>query len=256
LFTTRMEGSRDGGPGRWDVAATAPVRVGMLELGVQSDPFALPIAGATQGPPLARIAPTIQLGSGIFRRLAYPIVRLEAGLQNGQLVQWEAALSMQPGRGFVSATLRHAPGLGGSQLTIGGSYALGVGRVLGRVLQRAGRIDGGYSASGAVAFGSVRHATPLEYGGLGLSGVEGHVFRDVDGDGKLGDRDEPVAGAIVRVGGLATRTGPHGEYSVWNVLPYQPVSVRVDTLSLEDPGWVPALPSRALRLSPQQYTRV
>ena len=256
LLTTRVEGSRDGAPGRWDFAATAPIRVGMLELGVESDPFAAPIAGVSQGPPLARIAPTIQLGSGIFRRLAYPIVRLEAGLQHGQLVQWEAALSMQPGRGFVSATLRHAPGLGGTQLTIGGSYALGVGRILARVMQRAGRIDGGYSASGAVAFGSVRHATPLEYGGLGLSGVEGHVFRDVDGDGKLGERDEPVAGAIVRVGGLVTRTGPHGEYSVWNVLPYQPVSVRVDTLSLEDPGWVPALPSRALRLSPQQYTSV
>jgi hypothetical protein len=32
--------------------------------------------------------------------------------------------------------------------------------------------------------------------------------------------------------------------------------VRIDTLSLEDPGWVPALPVRALRPSPQQYTQV
>lgn len=43
---------------------------------------------------------------------------------------------------------------------------------------------------------------------------------------------------------------------MWNVLPYQAVNVHVDTLSLEDPGWVPALPVRALRPSPQQYTRV
>jgi hypothetical protein len=43
---------------------------------------------------------------------------------------------------------------------------------------------------------------------------------------------------------------------MWNVLPYQGVNVRIDTLSLEDPGWVPALPSRALRPSPQQYTQV
>jgi len=34
------------------------------------------------------------------------------------------------------------------------------------------------------------------------------------------------------------------------------VNVRIDTLSLEDPGWVPALPARALRPSPQQYSRV
>jgi hypothetical protein len=40
------------------------------------------------------------------------------------------------------------------------------------------------------------------------------------------------------------------------VLPYEAVNVRIDTLSLEDPGWVPALPARALRPSPQQYTQV
>jgi hypothetical protein len=34
------------------------------------------------------------------------------------------------------------------------------------------------------------------------------------------------------------------------------VCVRVDTLSLVDPGWVAARPSRALRPSPQQYTQV
>jgi len=118
------------------------------------------------------------------------------------------------------------------------------------------QLDGGYSASGAVAFGSVRHATPLEYGGLGLSGVEGHVFRDVDGDGKLGGADEPVANASVRIGGLVTRTDARGRYSIWNVLPYEAVNVRIDTLSLEDPGWVPALPARALRPSPQQYSQV
>jgi hypothetical protein len=39
-------------------------------------------------------------------------------------------------------------------------------------------------------------------------------------------------------------------------MPYQGVNVRIDTLSLEDPGWVPALPARALRPSPQQYTQV
>jgi hypothetical protein len=181
---------------------------------------------------------------------------LEAGLQGGGLAQWETAVSMQPGRGFVNVALRHAPGIAGTQITIGGSYALGLGRVIGRALRRGDQLDGGYSASGAVAFGSVRHATPLEYGGLGLSGIEGHVFRDVDGDGRLGSGDEPVANVTVRVGGLVARTDAQGRYSLWNVLPYQPLNVRVDTLTLDDPGWVPALPTRALRPSPQQYTQV
>jgi len=255
LLSSRVEAPQHGGQSQWDVAATAPIRIGMLELGVQSDPFAL-VGGDSVTAPVFRVAPTISLGSGIFRRLTYPVVRFELGLQRNQLVQWEGAISMQPGRSFVNLVLRHAPGLGGTQVALGGSYALGVGRVIGRMSQRAGQLDGGYSASGAVAFGSVHRATPLEYGGLGLSGVEGHVFRDLDGDGKLGAHDGPVAGATVRVGGFVTRTDARGRYSLWNVLPYQAVAVQIDTLSLEDPGWVPALPSRTLRPSPQQYTSV
>ena len=255
LLSTRLEAPQHGGQGRWDVTATAPMPVGMLELGVQSDPFALADTSAPRAA-LLRVAPTIWLGSGIFRRLAFPVLRLEAGLQRGGLTQWEGAVSLQPGRGFVSVAVRHAPGLGGTQLTVSGSYALGLGRLIGRMMRHGQQLDGGYSASGAVAFGSVRHATPLEYGGLGLSGVEGHVFRDVDGDGKLGGADEPVANASVRIGGLVTRTDARGRYAIWNVLPYEAVNVRIDTLSLEDPGWVPALPARALRPSPQQYTQI
>ena len=255
MLTSRIEAPRDGGASRWDVALTSPVPSGMLELGIESDPFLL-VRDSVSSSPLLRVSPTISLGSGIFRRLAYPVLRLEAGLQDGGLAEWEFAVSMQPGRGFVNVALRHAPGIAGTQLTVGGSYALGLGRVIGRVLHRGDQLDGGYSASGAVAFGSVRHATPLEYGGLGLSGVEGHVFRDVDGDGRLGASDEPIPNVTVRVGGLVTRTDAQGRYSMWNVLPYQPVNVRVDTLTLEDPGWVPALPTRALRPSPQQFTQV
>jgi hypothetical protein len=254
LLSSRVEAPQHGGSSRWDVATTAPIGVGTLEVGVQSDPFAE--TGAPSGGPLLRFAPTIMLGSNTFRRLQYPIVRLEAGLQRNHLVQWESAISLQPGRGFVSLTLRHAPGLGGTQLALGGSYAFGVGRVIGRVTQHAGQIDGGYSASGAVAFGSVRRATPLEYGGLGLSGVEGRVFRDLDGDGKFGAHDEPIADATVRVGGFVAHTDANGRYSMWNVLPYQAVTVQIDSLSLQDPSWVPALPGRALRPSPQQFTTV
>jgi len=255
LLSSRLEAPQHGGEGRWDVSATTPIPIGILEFGLQSDPFALADTTVPRAA-LVRVAPTIWLGNGIFRRLAYPVLRLEAGLQRGGLTQWEGAISLQPGRGFVSVAVRHAPGLGATQLTVSGSYALGLGRVIGRMMRHGQQLDGGYSASGAVAFGSVRHATPLEYGGLGLSGVEGHVFRDVDGDGKLGGADEPVANASVRIGGLVTRTDARGRYSIWNVLPYEAVNVRIDTLSLEDPGWVPALPARALRPSPQQYSQV
>jgi hypothetical protein len=218
LLSSRVEAPQHGGEGRWDVSATAPIGIGMLELGVQSDPFASADTSVPRAA-LMRVAPTIWLGNGIFRRLAYPVVRLEAGMQRGGLAQWESAISIQPGRGFVSVGVRHAPGVVGTQLTVSGSYALGLGRVIGRMVRHGEQLDGGYSASGAVAFGSVRHATPLEYGGLGLSGIEGRVYRDIDGDGRFGGADEPVSGAAVRVGGLVTRTDARGRYSTWNVLP-------------------------------------
>jgi hypothetical protein len=149
LLSSRLEAPQHGGQGRWDVSATTPIPVGILEFGLQSDPFAIAdTSRATRR--TVRVAPTIWLGNGIFRRLAFPVLRLEAGLQRGGLTQWEGAVSLQPGRGFVSVAVRHAPGLGGTQLTVSGSYALGLGRVIGRMVRHGQQLDGGYSASGAV----------------------------------------------------------------------------------------------------------
>ena len=253
--TTRMEGRQRGGGGRWDVTATAPIRNGVIDVGLQSDPLAA-TRDSGSGTPMLRIAPTISLAHGRFERLGTPVLRVEAGFQGASLTQWDAALSLQPGRGFANISLRHLAGIPGTQLALGGSLALGFGRVLGRMGAHAGRVEGGYSANGAVAFGSVRRTTALEYGGLGLSGVEGRVFRDNDGDGQFGPGDQLVANATVQVGGLRTITDSAGRYSMWNVVPYEAIDVLVDSLSLEEPGWVPAVATRALRPSPQQYTRV
>jgi hypothetical protein len=134
MLSSRVEAPQHGGVSRWDVAATVPIRVGFLEVGMQSDPFAF-ARGAAPSAPLVRLAPTIAMSDGLFRRLAFPVLRLEAGLQRGALVQWETAVSLQPGRGFLNVALRHAPGLGRTQLTVGGSYALGLGRVIGRLMR-------------------------------------------------------------------------------------------------------------------------
>ena len=253
--TSRVEGRQHGGGGRWDVTATAPMRTGVIDIGLQSDPLAA-TRDSGAGPPMLRIAPTISLAHGRFEQLGTPVLRVEGGFQGASLTQWDAALSLQPGRGFANISLRHLAGIPGTQLAIGGSLALGFGRVIGRMAAHGGRVEGGYSANGAVAFGNVRRATPLEYGGLGLSGVEGRVYRDNDGDGQFGAGDQVVGNVTVQVGGLRTTTDSAGRYGLWNIVPYEALEVAVDSLSLEEPGWVPALGTRALRPSPQQFTRV
>ena len=71
--------------------------------------------GAAQGPALVRVAPTIALGGGIFRRLAYPVVRLEAGMQRrragavgGRPVACSRARLRERGGAARARTGRHA----------------------------------------------------------------------------------------------------------------------------------------------------
>jgi len=206
--------------------------------------------------PLVRIAPSLSLDARHLDWLGVPIVRLEGGFQGSRLVQWESALSLQSSFGYANVSLRKLHGLPGTQLVVGVTVATGAARVLTRVTSGQGHVDGGYSATGAVAFGSVRRVTPLAYGGLGYSGIEGRVYEDVDADGEFSAGDLPVADAVVRVGGLRVHTDSAGRYSSWSATPYERVDVQLDTLSLQDPAWVPAVTTHALRPSPHQFTGV
>jgi hypothetical protein len=252
---TRFERDRSGAGERWDVSVSTPVRRGLLEVGLQSDPMAelQPDSGRT---PLLRIAPSLSLDARHLAWLGIPILRLEGGFQGTRLVQWESALSLQSGFGYANVSLRKLHGLPGTQLVVSATITTGAARVLTRVTSRQGHVDGGYSATGAVAFGSVRHATPLAYGGLGYAGVEGRVYQDVDGNDAFSEADQPVANAVVRVGGLRVHTDSGGRYSSWSATPYERLDVQLDTLSLQDPAWVPALTTHSLRPSPHQFTSV
>ncbi|HEX5970484.1 MAG TPA: hypothetical protein VFY85_01075 [Gemmatimonadaceae bacterium] len=252
---SRFERDRATASNRWDVSVSTPIRRGLLELGVQSDPLAQ-VHPDSAGSPIVRVAPSFSIDAGRLSGLGVPIVRLEGGFQASRLVQWEGALSIQNSVGYTNVALRKLHGIPGTQVVVSATLTTTGARLLTRVSSRAGHVDGGYSATGAVAVGSVRRATPLAYGGLGYSGVEGRVFQDVNGSGTYDTTDHPVANAMVRVGGLRVRTDSSGRYSSWSATPYERVEVELDTLSLEDPAWVPAVPSHFLRPSPHQFTGV
>jgi hypothetical protein len=83
---------------------------------------------------------------------------------------------------------------------------------------------------------------------LERAGVAGRVFLDRNGDGRR-DPDEPGLGAVrLTVGSTSVTTDSLGRYEAWNLLPFEAVEVTLDTLSLESPLLVPAVP--ALRLVP------
>jgi hypothetical protein len=252
---SRFERDRATLSDRWDVSVSTPIRRGLLELGLQSDPLAQ-VHPDSGGAPIVRVSPSFSVDAGRLAGLGLPIVRLEGGFQGTRLVQWEGALSLQNSAGYTNVSLRRIHGIPGTQLVVSATITTPGARMLTRVSGRRGHVDGGYSATGAVAVGSVRRLTPLAYGGLGYSGVEGRVYEDVDGDGAYGTADLPVANAVVRVGGLRVRTDSSGRYSSWSATPYERIGVELDTLSLEDPAWVAAVPSHYLRPSPHQFSNV
>jgi hypothetical protein len=83
---------------------------------------------------------------------------------------------------------------------------------------------------------------------LGRAGVGGVVFLDLNGNGAP-EEDEPrLEGIPVRVGGWLSETDERGRFSAWELFPFEPVLLQVDTTAFENPFYV--LPDRLLEVVP------
>src|SRR5436309_240159 len=70
---------------------------------------------------------------------------------------------------------------------------------------------------------------------LERSGLSGRVFMDVNANG-IRDAGEPaIANARVLVGSMSARTDSSGAYRVWDLVPFEPVIVSLDSVSLYSP---------------------
>jgi len=88
---------------------------------------------------------------------------------------------------------------------------------------------------------------------LERSGISGRIFRDDNGN-DLPDPGEPgVAGVRVRVGTASAISDSDGTFRVWDVVPFEPVAVAVDSLSLPSPLLVPAFGSALVAPGPNRF---
>ena len=88
---------------------------------------------------------------------------------------------------------------------------------------------------------------------LERSGVSGRVFLDENGNG-IQDPGEPgLAGVRVRVGTSTAVSDANGAFRVWDIVPFEPVSVQVDSSSLPSPLTVPAFGSALLEPGPNRF---
>jgi hypothetical protein len=84
-------------------------------------------------------------------------------------------------------------------------------------------------------------------------GVTGHVFLDADGDGHRDSGEEPVAGVRVRVSNITAVSAADGRFRIWDLVPFEPVAITVDSLSLPSPLMVPAYAEATLVPGPNRF---
>jgi hypothetical protein len=89
---------------------------------------------------------------------------------------------------------------------------------------------------------------------LQRAGVAGRVFMDQNGNG-LHDPGERGLGQVrIQVGTGAAISDSTGAYQVWDVVPFEPVMVAVDSLSFESPLWLAPAPVVRIVPGPNQFT--
>lgn len=242
----RVDGSGGAGLDRVQLAAATSLRRVYLEAGYESSrdfPALYLLRGSL---PLPRIG----------RAFGAPALSGTVATDGSGLNRWEATLAVQPRGAIVSVTARQGTPGASPSVQIGATFRTGAGLAQTRVGVQDGAALGGASLSGVATFGSQAGLRVLPYGGVGHAGISGTVFHDLNGNGRFDQGDEAVDRASVDVGGVQVRTDSTGRYRTWSVLPYEILRVALDTVSLDDPSWVPAAPEVFLRANPHLYTVV
>jgi hypothetical protein len=88
---------------------------------------------------------------------------------------------------------------------------------------------------------------------LGRAGISGVLFRDDNGNGVRDPLEPGLPGMPVTVGGWPATTDADGKFTVWGLVPTEPVQVDVDTLSFTDPHFLLPAPVIQVRPSPNAF---
>ncbi|HMA38428.1 MAG TPA: hypothetical protein VKP10_00025 [Gemmatimonadales bacterium] len=85
------------------------------------------------------------------------------------------------------------------------------------------------------------------------AGVAGRVFLDQNQNGRHDPNEPAVAGVRVVVGSRLAVSDSQGGFRVWDLMPFEPVDVLVDSLSIDSPLLVPAFARATLVPNPNRF---
>lgn len=208
-------------------------------LGVNTFVLPHPSLGKVLGSMTARTTLEFERGVGAASASGFVGMPLMRGLRAETGATWFRG---SRGPGFSLLIAAELPSVR-SYTTVtagGGSRAMGSQYTTGSAIYNPSR--GGLDFSGTPA--------------LSRGGVTGLVFLDLNGNGKFDAGEQPLPGVRVVVGPAFAFSGADGAYHVWDVLPYEPVPVTVDSATLASPLWVPAFAAAMVEPAPNRYRRL
>jgi len=88
---------------------------------------------------------------------------------------------------------------------------------------------------------------------IARAGVAGRVFRDDNQNGRYDPGEALLPGVRVIVGTRPVVSDSSGEFRVWDLLPFEPVHVLVDSMSIDSPLLVPAFATAVLVPNPNRF---
>jgi hypothetical protein len=88
---------------------------------------------------------------------------------------------------------------------------------------------------------------------LERSGLSGHVFFDENANGRRDVGERGLADVRVLVGSISAHSDSAGGYRVWDLVPFEPLLVAVDSLSLDSPLLVPAFARASIVPGPNRF---
>lgn len=107
---------------------------------------------------------------------------------------------------------------------------------------------------GSLVVNTAAKQVALEAGpSLQRSGVAGRVFLDHNSNGQLDDGEPTLPNVTVRVGATAAESDSRGRFEVWNLTPYEPALVTVDSSTLSSPLWIPRFGMVTVVPGPNRY---
>jgi len=200
------------------------------------------------------VLPRQNLGEFLSRVTARTFVEMEG---SGKMLSASAYVARPVGEGFrVETGVSWMRGLG-SMFSLQVSTTLRSLRAFSTVSSGPTGTEGMNFVQGSVLYSRNDRQMVLASGpALQRSGVSGEVFLDANGNGRRDPDEELLPDVRVRVGNTSAVSDSQGHYQVWDLLPFEPVLVVLDSATLPSPLWTPAYSAISVEPAPNQFRAI